>query len=337
MAILSTRQLTAGYRKGSITTPILTDLNLNLKQGALVALVGANGIGKSTLLRTIVGNHPPLSGEISISGNNINEISRQELALSLSIVTTDRTQAGGLTVKELVSLGRQPYTGFLGILGKQDRKIIEESLTAAGIAHKAHNFVAELSDGERQKAMIAKALAQQTPLIILDEPTAFLDVESRMETMLLLHNLAHKQNKAILFSSHDLSQSLLLADELWIVTHDRQLICGNTEDLALSGALNRIFASNHIRFDQKQGDFCINVPCQYKVNLICKDKILKRWIRNALRRNDIATDSTRQSKITIDASSPQSGIILYLQQKTITVKTITELISFIRRISPELF
>lgn len=331
MALLSTSNLTVGYKKGNIETPILSNLNLELKQGRLVALIGANGIGKSTLLRTIVGSQPALSGNVMLNECDLNEINRVDMSLLLSIVTTERTQTGGLTVKELVSLGRQPYTGFLGILDRKDRRIVDESMQAAGISHKAQNYVSELSDGERQKAMIAKALAQQTPFIILDEPTAFLDVESRMETMLLLHRLAHEQNKAILLSSHDLSQSMILADELWIITHDRQLISGNTEDLALSGAMDRIFSSKHVRFDLEQGDFCIDIATKRSVNLICENKILKRWISNALKRNNISTYENNQSEITIDATSRYETISIITPSKTITVHSISDLIDYLYR------
>lgn len=331
MVLLNTSDLTVGYKKGSTEIPILSNINIELKEGTLVALVGANGIGKSTLLRTIVGSQPALSGNVQLKERVINKISRPEMSLLLSIVTTERTQTGGLTVKELVSLGRQPYTGFLGILDKKDHLIVNESMQAAGIYHKAHNYVSELSDGERQKAMIAKALAQQTPIIILDEPTAFLDVESRMETMMLLHRLAHEQNKAILLSSHDLSQSMTLADELWLITHNRQLISGNTEDLVLSGTMDKIFSSKHVKFDLRQGDFCIDLSSNRKINLICENEILKRWINNALKRNDISIDKENQSEITIDATSRYETISIITSRKTITVHTISDMIDFLRQ------
>ena len=176
MTILSTHNLSIGYQKGKSSTIVLKNLNISLKRGSLVALVGANGIGKSTLLRTITSNQLPIEGYVTLNGKRFDEISKKELSKLLSIVNTDRTRAGGLTVRELVSLGRQPYTGFLGILDSNDRQIVETAMQNAGIAHKADSFLAELSDGERQKTMIAKALAQNTPVIILDEPTAFLDV-----------------------------------------------------------------------------------------------------------------------------------------------------------------
>ena len=329
MSILSAKDLTVGYRKGNSTSPVISGLNLSLSRGKLVALIGANGIGKSTLLRTLVGNQPPLEGEVSISGIRIGEISRKNLSLLLGIVNTERTQAGALTVREVVSLGRQPYTGFLGILSKNDKSIVEKAMQDAGILHKASSFLAELSDGERQKVMIAKALAQCTPIIILDEPTAFLDVASRMETMLLLHNLAHKQNKAVLLSSHDLSQSMMLADELWAVTNDRKIISGNTEDVVLSGAMDSIFASSIISFDLLQGDFCINLDSQYDIKLNCNDKILKKWIGNALKRNGYGISNDEACKNEITAISPNE-ITVSTAQGSIKANSISDMIAIIK-------
>lgn len=329
MSILSAKDLTVGYRKGNSTSPVISGLNLSLSRGKLVALIGANGIGKSTLLRTLVGNQPPLEGEVSISGIRIGEISRKDLSLLLGIVNTERTQAGALTVREVVSLGRQPYTGFLGILSKNDKSIVEKAMQDAGILHKASSFLAELSDGERQKVMIAKALAQCTPIIILDEPTAFLDVASRMETMLLLHNLAHKQNKAVLLSSHDLSQSMMLADELWVVTNDRKIISGNTEDVVLSGAMDSIFASYIISFDLLQGDFCINLDSQYDIKLNCNDKILKKWIGNALKRNGYGISNEEACKNEITAISPNE-ITVSTAQGSIKANSISDMIAIIK-------
>ena len=329
MSILSAKDLTVGYRKGNSTSPVISGLNLSRSRGKLVALIGANGIGKSTLLRTLVGNQPPLEGEVSISGIRIGEISRKNLSLLLGIVNTERTQAGALTVREVVSLGRQPYTGFLGILSKNDKSIVEKAMQDAGILHKASSFLAELSDGERQKVMIAKALAQCTPIIILDEPTAFLDVASRMETMLLLHNLAHKQNKAVLLSSHDLSQSMMLADELWVVTNDQKIISGNTEDVVLSGAMDSIFASSIISFDLLQGDFCINLDSQYDIKLNCNDKILKKWIGNALKRNGYGISNDEACKNEITAISPNE-ITVSTAQGSIKANSISDMIAIIK-------
>lgn len=328
MSILNTHNLSIGYRKNKSCTTIISGLDLELKQGVLAALVGANGIGKSTLLRTLVGNQQPIAGIVNINNQNLSTISKKELSHLLSIVNTDRTQAGGLTVRELVALGRQPYTGFLGILDKNDQRIISESMQSAGISHKANHFLAELSDGERQKAMIAKALAQQTPIIILDEPTAFLDVESRLETMLLLHRLAHEQNKAILLSSHDLSQSLMLADELWVIDHKRNMYCGNTEDIALSGVLNDIFTSPNITFDSIEGDFKIKRSIHQSVNITCDNETLRKWIINALNRNNIGIDESNTATITITPLSA-TEINISSKENNVQAKSIAETISII--------
>jgi len=254
-AIYTTHDLAVGYRNGKNTVTLLHGLNLTLESGKLVALLGQNGAGKSTLLRALTCDEKPLSGTIQVDGRNLAEMSQKERSRLIGLVSTDRIQAGALTVRELVALGRQPHTGFLGRLDDEDHEIVRQSMEDAGIIGKAEDYVASLSDGERQKAMIARALAQQTPIIILDEPTAFLDVASRIETMRLLQTLAHDRGKAVLLSSHDISQSLMLADELWLITTDRQVITGTTTDLLASGAMDRLFTNRSIHFNPQILDY----------------------------------------------------------------------------------
>lgn len=248
-AILTARDLAVGYRNGSQTTTLLSGLNLNLEKGKLVALLGQNGAGKSTLLRALTCDERPLAGSIEVNGRDLLEMSQKDRSRIIGLVSTERIQAGALTVTELVGLGRQPHTGFLGRLDDEDRAIIQQSMADAGIISKANDYMASLSDGERQKAMIARALAQQTPIIILDEPTAFLDVASRIETMRLLQTLAHDRGKAVLLSSHDISQSLMLADELWLITTDRDVLTGTTQQLLADGAMDRLFLNREIHFN----------------------------------------------------------------------------------------
>lgn len=248
-AILTARDLAVGYRNGSQTTTLLSGLNLNLEKGKLVALLGQNGAGKSTLLRALTCDERPLAGSIEVNGRDLLEMSQKDRSRIIGLVSTERIQAGALTVTELVGLGRQPHTGFLGRLDDEDRAIIQQSMADAGIISKANDYMASLSDGERQKAMIARALAQQTPIIILDEPTAFLDVASRIETMRLLQTLAHDRGKAVLLSSHDISQSLMLADELWLITTDREVLTGTTQQLLADGAMDRLFVNREIHFN----------------------------------------------------------------------------------------
>ena len=247
--ILKTNNLAVGYRNGKQQVTLLSGLNLSLERGKLVALLGQNGAGKSTLLRALTCDERPIDGTIEANGKNLLDMPQRERSRLLGLVSTERIQAGALTVTELVGLGRQPHTGFLGRLDEEDHAIVRQSMADAGIIGKANEYVASLSDGERQKAMIARALAQQTPIIILDEPTAFLDVASRIETMRLLQTLAHERDKAVLLSSHDISQSLMLADELWLITTDRQVITGTTQELITDGVMNRLFSNRDIYFN----------------------------------------------------------------------------------------
>lgn len=253
--IFSTTGLAVGYRNGKQQVTLLKDLNLSLEKGKLVALLGQNGAGKSTLLRALTCDERPLAGSIEVNGKNLLEMSQKERSRLIGLVSTERIQAGALTVTELVGLGRQPHTGFLGRLDDEDREIVHQAMVDSGIVAKAGEYIASLSDGERQKAMIARALAQQTPIIILDEPTAFLDVASRIETMRLLQTLAHDRGKAVLLSSHDISQSLMLADELWLITTDRQVLTGDTARLVAEGAMDHLFDNRSIHFNPQILDY----------------------------------------------------------------------------------
>lgn len=192
----------------------------------------------------------------------ISSYSRRELSKLLTIVTTESVLAGGLKVRELVSLGRQPYTGLFGRLSKEDREITETAMRHAGILYKADSYIGELSDGERQKAMIAKAIAQDTPLIILDEPFSFLDVAARIEIMSLLNKLARDKGKSVLLSSHDVSQSLRMSDILWLMTPDKEIMAGTPEQLIESGEIEHLFNVPCVKFSKSQNDFVANRPTE---------------------------------------------------------------------------
>ena len=248
--VVEGRNLTIGYQVGKKRTEVHSRLNFQLFRGELTCLLGANGAGKSTLLRTLAAAQPFLSGDLELLDRDLSAYSERELSKTIGVVLTDRTQAGGLTVYELVALGRQPYTGFFGRLNKADKQLVEHALQAVEIAHKARCYMAELSDGERQKVMIAKALVQECPLILLDEPTAFLDVVSRIEIMNLLHRLAIEEKRAILLSTHDIEQALVLSDRLWLLSSTGGLECGVTEDLILRNRMDTLFANHaRIKFD----------------------------------------------------------------------------------------
>lgn len=283
--VVEGENLTIGYQVGKKRTEVHVGLNFQLFRGELTCLLGANGAGKSTLLRTLAAAQPSLSGGLRLLGRDLSAYSERELSRTIGVVLTDRTQAGGLTVYELVALGRQPYTGFFGRLDKEDKRLVEHALQAVEIAHKARCYMAELSDGERQKVMIAKALVQECPLILLDEPTAFLDVVSRIEIMNLLHRLAVEENRAILLSTHDIEQALVLADSLWLLSSGG-LECGVTEDLILGNRMDTLFRERpHIKFDLMHGGFSPEVSGEKFIVLRAADEILRHWAQNALNRH----------------------------------------------------
>ena len=292
MAILETHNLAVGFGQGAKRTVLLKGLDLRLEQGTMVALLGRNGAGKSTLLKALTCDTMPIGGTVEIDGKPSTDIAKRELSRLVALVATERIMGGAFTIRELVALGRQPHTGFLGRLSRHDNDVVDACLEAVGITDKAEQHVASLSDGERQKAMVAKALAQETPIIVLDEPTAFLDVASRIETMKLLHKLAREQHKAVLLSSHDISQSLLLADELWVITNDREVVTGCTEQLVMSGAMDRVFGDNAIMFNGTMCDYEAQLPTVGKVRIECDNPALERCITNAFLRNGIAIDDS---------------------------------------------
>lgn len=240
--VLSTHDLAIGYGPQRQRRVLSRGLNLTLAPGQLVCLLGPNGAGKSTLLRTLAGGHAPLHGQIRINGADMRGLSVHALARHLALVLTDRIDAGNLNAYSLAALGRFPYTVWSGKLSAQDECITQEAMRAAHCDGLAHQVVSQLSDGERQRVMIARALAQQTPIILLDEPTAFLDLPHRIEIMQLLRALAHEQGKAILLSTHDLELALRYADRLWLMPNDGVLAEGTPTELRSSGQLLQTFA-----------------------------------------------------------------------------------------------
>jgi len=208
---ITLEQLSVGYKGFS---PVVTDINVEIKSGELTCLIGSNGIGKSTLLKTLTGFLPKLGGRLLLDGRDIDLLSQCERAKYISIVLTYKTDVQNLSVAEMVGMGRMPYTGFWGKLNVDDREIVAEAINMVGINHLKDRMVQTLSDGERQKVMIAKALAQQTPIILLDEPTSFLDFPSKVEMLQLLHRLAKETDKVVFLSTHDLELALRIADLL---------------------------------------------------------------------------------------------------------------------------
>jgi iron complex transport system ATP-binding protein len=266
--ILETHDLAIGYpaRRGALRL-IVESLHLQLYAGELVCLLGPNGAGKSTLLRTLAGMQPPLRGGVRVAGADPYRLPPRELARRLGVVLTDRAEVGALSVRALVALGRYPYTDWTGRLTPQDETVIDHALAAVGIAAFAPRLVNELSDGERQKVMIARALAQEPKLLLLDEPTAFLDLPRRVELMGLLRRLARESGRAVLLSTHDLDLALRGADRLWLLPPGGPIRAGMPEELVLEGAFQAAFESAGVEFDAHGGHFKVHNPARGCVDL----------------------------------------------------------------------
>ena len=246
--------LCIGYQGGRHAQPIAPAIDASLNEGELTCLIGPNGVGKSTLLRTLAGFLPPLSGKVQIENGSqqieLSACSLKELSHLLSIVLTSRPEVSNLRVDEVVGMGRSPYTGFWGKLSIEDKRVVEKSLSMVRASDLSKRNLGTLSDGECQKVMIAKALAQQTPIVFLDEPTAFLDYPSRVEMLQMLRRLAHELNKTILLSTHDVELALQLADRLWLMQADG-LTIGSAHELAANGSLARFVERPGIVFDKQ--------------------------------------------------------------------------------------
>lgn len=255
--IIFTKNLSIGYQTKKKSIVIAENLNLSLAKGKLITLVGANGIGKSTLLRTLTGIQKPLLGEVFLEDKNIQSLDYLALAKNLSLVLTEKLPPSNLTVFELVALGRQPYTNWLGKLLEEDLKIVNEVMEltqTASLSQKKHH---EISDGQLQKVMIARALAQDTSIIILDEPTTHLDLLHKVSVFKLLKKLSKETNKCILFSTHDIDLAIQLSDEMIVMTEEK-VYQNQPCNLISEGVFDRLFQDEKISFDGTKGKFIIN-------------------------------------------------------------------------------
>jgi iron complex transport system ATP-binding protein len=255
--ILSAQNVSIGYHHKKQTDTIANDISLTFADGSLIALIGANGIGKSTLLRTLTGIQKPLSGEVQLNHKNITSYTPAQLAQNLAVVLTEPLPPSNLTVFELVALGRQPYTNWLGTLSPEDLDKVNKAIMLTQIEHLVPKKHFEISDGQLQKVLIARALAQDTPLIVLDEPTTHLDLLHKVNLIRLLKKLASETGKCILFSTHDLDLALQLSDEI-VVMATGSVIQGSPQHLIETNAFNKLFNDSSIHFDAKKGGFIVN-------------------------------------------------------------------------------
>ena len=237
MEILKTKDLHIGYKDKAILPPI----NVRLDEGNLIALIGPNGAGKSTLFKTLTAHIKPISGSIELLGKELSDYSSKEKAMLIGLVLTERPDDMFLKVYDVVASGRCPYTNFFGKIEKEDENIIQESLEIVGIKYLKDRYFNTLSDGEKQKVMIAKTLAQNTPIIFMDEPTAFIDYPSKIELFSLMKMLSKERNKTIIFSSHDLELLLRYTDDIWMISKGKELVSAKKDDLLESGILKEYF------------------------------------------------------------------------------------------------
>lgn len=254
-AALRTCDLAVGYRTPRTRRAVLEHVNVSAQAGDFVCLLGPNGIGKSTLLRTLARMQPALWGTVQLGGADLGSITQAELARRLGVVLTERVAVDALPARRVVELGRYPHTGWLGRVTGRDRLVVEWAIEAVGARHLAERDFSRLSDGERQRVMIARALAQEPVLLVLDEPTAFLDVPSRVELMALLRRLTREGPLAVIVSTHDLELALRTADVVWLLMPGGEMVTGAPEDVVLSGRVAQAFEGRQVRFRSEERSF----------------------------------------------------------------------------------
>ncbi len=251
---MSTDQLSIGYASRKRKTILGQNLNLSIQTSSVICLLGQNGIGKSTLLRTLSRMQPALEGDIQLDGESIYSIARNELAKKVGLVLTERIPESNLTVYEMVALGRQPYTNWIGKMVEEDKKLVRQALKEAQLEELSDMRCDELSDGQLQRAMICRAVAQDTKLILLDEPTAHLDIQHKIETFQLLKRLSVELGRSILISTHEVQLATQMADVLWLMNAEG-IISGSPDDLIREGKINELFDRNTIHFDKETRQF----------------------------------------------------------------------------------
>ena len=330
IATIQLQHLNIGYRGKTHHKVVAENICASIYSNELTCLLGTNGVGKSTLLRTLSAFQPRLQGDILLMDKNLNQYKEKELSTVISVVLTEKCDIRNMTVRELVGMGRSPYTGFWGNLSNKDREIVEKAIESVNIRPLASRMLHTLSDGERQKAMIAKALAQETPVIYLDEPTAFLDFPSKVEIMQLLHHLTRETDKTIFLSTHDLELALQIADKIWLMDKTNGITSGTPEDLALDGHLSNFFARKGITFDMESGLFRITNNYRRQIRLTGHG-YRYAMIRKALQRNEIFAARNIEADIHIETNHPeQEGFILHFPDRpSLKADSIEHLLQFL--------
>lgn len=323
--IAETSDLTIGYKTSDRTSIILEHLALTARHGELVALIGRNGTGKSTLLRTMVALQQPLSGTVILSGNDVFSSDRSSLPRVVSFASTEPFAVHNIRVREVVALGRFPYTNWIGSLTPEDELSVSEALESTGLMSLADRNIDAVSDGEKQRALIARSLAQDTELLVMDEPTAYLDLPSRYSIVSLLKKLTREKGKCVIYSTHDLDTAINEADKIWLMS-EKGVAEGAPEDLMLSGTIARAFESPLLSFSQTSGTFSFRRKRQGAVTIEAAGT-LRKLTERALHRCGYRTEQDSAIRITALEKEGRTEWSLMLGGRTEYYGSIYELVS----------
>ena len=334
--LLQTTGLSIGYKQGrNNLKEVATGLNLEMFAGEVICLLGPNGCGKSTLLRTIAGLQETVLGTVEIEGTELGQLKPALLAKKISMVLTDNVRSGDLDVYSLIALGRYPHSGWLGRLTTEDKSVIDQAILSTATGEFIDRKLATLSDGESQKVMLARAIAQDTPIIILDEPTAHLDLPSRIQLMRLLHRLAKDTKKAILISTHELDLALQVADQIWLMQAGGHMATGLPEELVLNGSFAEAFNKDGIMFDPATGSFNMHAS-GVKSIAVNGDGTAAFWTRKALLRKGFHISGAQKESlaVTVLENAGQPRWTLEKDRKITAYHTLRDFLKNVNLIEP---
>jgi iron complex transport system ATP-binding protein len=325
--ILSLDSLKIGYVSGKNKNILLPPLSAQAYSGEMIAVIGRNGIGKSTLLRTLTGLQQPFGGEIYYEGNNIKDLTRIELAQKAGYISTEIVKVSNMRVYDLVALGRFPHTNWIGKIELKDQEAIANALEMTSIQSLRDKFVSELSDGERQKTMIARILAQDTGTMIMDEPTAFLDVAAKYDIFHLLRKLSGNNGKTVIFSTHDLQTAISQSDKIWLILDDG-LIEGAPEDLIIAGSFDHLFKSSTVLFNSEDGTFSFRSEPLGSI-YIEGEGIKRYWTEKAINRTGFTLSKEKSFPYIITPSHSNANWQFLTTDSSEEFSSIYELISYL--------
>lgn len=332
-SFLKIRNLKIGYQSGGKRVVVQDNLQLTANKGELIALIGRNGCGKSTLLRSMSWLQPILEGNIEIEGEDLSKITPKKRAQLISIVLTDQRAEASFNVRELISIGRDPYTGWLGSLTENDNKIIDQAIEMTNLQGYEDRNIQELSDGERQRVFIARALSQDTPIILLDEPTSHLDLPNRINILLLLQRLARDTNKTIFISTHELETAMQVADKIWLMEKQNGVTVGVPEDMVLEGTFDTVFSHSNYDFDKEYGSFVVKKNLDKHITTVVENpnSLMSRWTTKALSRRGyhITTDAP----IVVTTNQLQNTWTVECQGKSVITHNIENMLQMIAQFS----